>query len=82
MIAQIGCKISNASKQSSELSIVRIFMEYTKMENGELGAPILFAFNRKPLNRLWILIISDPFESPADFRDVVVIVDVNNFGYF
>ena len=52
------------------------------MENGELGAPILFAFNRKPLNRLWILMISDPFESPADFRDVVVIVDVNNFGYF
>ena len=57
-------------------------MEYTKMENGELGAPTLFAFNMKPLNRLWMLIILDPFESPADFRDVVVIVDVNNFGYF
>ena len=34
----------------------------------------LFAFNRKPLNKLWSLIISVPFESPVDFRDVVVII--------
>ena len=68
--------------QSYQLSAFSWNTHGGKKCNGELGAPTLFVFNRKPLNRLWILIISDPFESPADFRDVVVIVDVNNFGYF
>ena len=42
----------------------------SEMENwGHLCT--LFAFNRKPLNKLWSLIISVPFENPVDFRDVV-----------